>query len=138
MDLDNDGDEDWILGTASGLQIWKSNRAQRDPNFRFVRLEIKRYQSSQATYTPIDTHGPNLVLEMLTQQELDDDEGLLVSVEKERAMIPRLNVPTIITLGSAEGAHLEVRFVDKGDLGSRSRQVTGLSSGDDVVVHARE
>ena len=138
VDLDNDGDEDWILGTSDGLQIWKSNRAQKDPNFRYIRVEIKRYPSSEQFYTPMDNHGPILVVESLTQQELDDDEGLLVSIAPERTMVPRLNVPTIITLGAADGAHIEVRYVDKGLIGSRLRQVTGLSSGETSVIYARE
>jgi hypothetical protein len=137
VDLDGDGDEDWILGTSTGLKIWKSNLVQRNPGYAFFKVMIKKFTLSEPTFRPADSHGPHLFVEYIDQVTLDGS-GQVLSLEPTRVMVPRRNVPTVVSLGAHPGAHVSVRYVDRGTLGKSLRTVDRISNRQTRVFNARE
>jgi hypothetical protein len=137
VDLDGDGDEDWILGTTTGLKIWKNNLVQREPDHSFFTIMINRFTQMEPTFRPADSHGPHIFIEYIDQVTLDGS-GQVLSLEPNRAIIPRKNVPTIVSLGQNAGAHVSIRFVDKGPVGRSLRTQDRISEGETRVFHARE
>ena len=137
VDLDGDGDEDWVLGTTTGLKIWKSNLVQREPGYTFFTLEINRFTQMESTFRPADTHGPHVFVEFIDQVVLNES-GQVLALDANRALVPRRNVPTIVSLGQSAGAHVSVRYVDKGTQGRSLRTAPRISAGETRVFHARE
>ena len=71
-------------------------------------------------------------------QAMLDASGQILSVNPSRVLLPRENVPTVISLGAEPGAHLSVRFTDKGTPGRSLRTVERIPAGSVVPVYSRE
>lgn len=124
LDIDGDGDIDFLVGGADGVSLIRSNLAITQQPFRFVTLDIRRGRPGDA--------GPDDAVGVLVQQNLVGD------MAPERAIVPHPMAPTVVSLGGAQFGDVTITYPDIGTVGMNVRTRPNIEAGTRELVEGRE